>query len=266
MKKLGFTELNAAAKEADAALAGARLAKFFELSPASGRGVFRLKFNSQAKGEVNVLVDLGFGAFLATRVPESPEAPTQFVAAARSKIDNALLRGVSLVNNDRVLRFDFEKKEKFALVFEFIGKGNALLLDEPGKIVFVWKPAVYSSRKLALREVYVAPPAGGKTPASAGVVRSNADVETDYWSGENAKPVEKKENAALRGLEKSLEAQRAALPTLKREESEALAAGNWIKENRETAEALITAAKTGDESALKKLKAKKDGAFCELDV
>ncbi len=265
LKKLGFAELNAAVKDADAALAGARLAKFFELSP----GVFRLKFNSQTKGEVNVLVDLGFGAFLATRVPESPEAPTQFASAVRSKIDNAVLNGVSLVNNDRVLRFDFEKKEKFALVFEFVGSGNALLLGDGAKIVFVWKPAVYSSRKLALREQYAAPPAGGKTPSAESVARSNTEIEADYWSAGDAAggaAPRKKENRALAALEKSLEAQRASLPMLEDEENGALAAGNWIKEHRDECEEITAAAKSNDGPALKKARAKKSGATVEIDA
>jgi len=254
--------LHGIASEGNAVLADARLVKFFEISP----GVFRLKFNSQTKGEVNVLVDLGFGAFLARRVPESPSAPTQFAAAVRSRVDNALLRGVSLVNDDRILRFDFEKKEKFALVFEFVGKGNALLLDERGVIVFVWKPAVYAARRLALREKYVAPPAGGKTPSAESVVRSNAEIEAVYWASEGERAPKKKENAVLRALEKSLEAQRAALPALEREENDALAAGNWVKEHRGECEEIIAAAKTGDERALKKSKAKKDGAFVELEA
>jgi predicted ribosome quality control (RQC) complex YloA/Tae2 family protein len=261
MNKTSVFELRAAAVEANAVLVGARLAKFFEVAP----GVFRLKLNSQSKGEVNVLVDLSFGAFLASRVPPSPEAPTRFAAAVRSRIDNAVLKNVCLVNNDRIVRFDFEKKEIFSLVFEFVGKGNALLLDAAnGKIVFVWKPAKYSSRKLFVREIYSPPPAGGNAPAETSAVRTSAEIEAAYWVVE--KPVEKKENRALAALEKSLAAQRAALPELEREEREALAAGGWIREHRSECEEIISGAKAGDAAVLKKRGARKNGAFVEADV
>ncbi len=267
--KLGVAELEAVASETDSALRDSRLAKFFELAP----GVFRLKFSSPAHGEANVLCDLNFGAFLATRVPESPAAPTQFAAAVRSRLDNAALRGVTLVGGDRVMRFDFEKQERFALVFEFVGSGNALLLDSNEKIVFVWKPAVYAARKLALRELYAPPPQGGKPRAATGgearALRSSTEIEQEYWQTRaNATPdkTETHESARLRALEKSLEAQHAAVPALESEEREALAAGKWIKENRAECEELIGAAKKSDERVLKKFKARRSGAFVEIDA
>ncbi|MFH0973170.1 MAG: NFACT family protein [Candidatus Micrarchaeota archaeon] len=270
--KLGVAELCALASEMDSVLRDSRLAKFFELAP----GVFRLKFSSPTRGEANVLCDVGFGAFLASRVPESPTAPTQFAAAVRSRLDNAALRGVALVGGDRVMRFDFEKQGRFALVFEFIGSGNALLLDSNEKIVFVWKPAVYAARKLALRELYVAPPAGGKpqTAADAAVraLRSSTDIEQAYWNarGSDAPENENRETSRLRALEKSLEAQRAAVPALESEERDALAAGKWIKENRSECEELIGAAKKSNGergvAVLKKFKAGRSGAFVEIEI
>ncbi|MEM0475265.1 MAG: NFACT family protein [Candidatus Norongarragalinales archaeon] len=263
MKKLSVAELGAASREANAVLAGARLSRFFET--ATRTGVFRLKFNSPQRGEVNVLVDLSFGAFLATQIPPSPEKPSAFAAAVRSRLTNAFLRGVSLVNNDRILRFDFEKKEKFALVFEFVGAGNALLLEN-NEILFVWKRTAYSARRLAPKEVYRPPPAGGNPPKES-APRASAEIEREYWlQKKGGEAIARGERKELCALEKALAAQREALHAFEKEEANAATAGEWIKTHSGECEELIAAAKSKDSGVLKKFKARRDGAFVEFEA
>ncbi|NUN11028.1 fibronectin/fibrinogen-binding protein [Candidatus Micrarchaeota archaeon] len=126
-------------------------------------GVYRLKFNSKTMGNVNVLIELPNRLNFTKYVDESNESDG-LVKFLRESLENARVKSIKQLNEDRVVCFCFEKKEEFNLVFELFGKGNALLCDSEMKILRVITKAEYSARTLKRGEVYALPPQEKQSP------------------------------------------------------------------------------------------------------
>jgi predicted ribosome quality control (RQC) complex YloA/Tae2 family protein len=141
-----------------AELKGARLNKVYGI----GENAFRLKFNKTGEGEINLVIELGVRAHLTKFVPEAGGMPSAFVMGLRKRLENAVLKEVKQINLDRVIAFVFEKKERYEVVFEFLGRGNVLLLDGEGKIVSAFRKQVFSERVLAVGRSYVPPKQRGE--------------------------------------------------------------------------------------------------------
>lgn len=148
------------ARELDAALVGAFLNKVYELRP----GVLRFKFHK--KGEINLLVELGWGAYLASKLEEPPDSPSHFATLLRRKLANAIVKGVKQLNFDRVMSIAFSTAGgEYSLVFEMLGKGNALLCSGTGSILGVYRVEQFAARSLKIGQEYVLPPSGKKNPS-----------------------------------------------------------------------------------------------------
>ncbi|MFH1780076.1 MAG: NFACT family protein [Candidatus Micrarchaeota archaeon] len=120
-------------------------------------GVYRFKFNSKTKGSVFLLVELGVRANLTKFVEETIEKDP-LVARMRSLLENARVRAIKQLNEDRVIVFELDKKESFILVLELFGKGNVILCDAVYTILQVLTRAHYSVRSLKRGLKYVLPP------------------------------------------------------------------------------------------------------------
>ena len=107
-------------------------------------------------------------AHLVTKRPRNQPEPPGFLAALRSRLQDAHLKAVEQVRFDRMLHLTFEgEKGRHTLVAELMGKhSNLVLLDEAGRILAVIKPVppTKSSRPLLGGHPYVAPPFPPKPP------------------------------------------------------------------------------------------------------
>ena len=138
-------------------LVGARLDNAYDYP-----GGFRLKFRKQGT-QYNLVVELGSRIHLSQLLPEAPAEPTSFVKLLRSELENAVLEKLEQINFDRVLALNFSRQR--TLVFEQLGKGNALLLDSENKILRPMRGEEFSSRKLRKGELYSPPPSSKKHPS-----------------------------------------------------------------------------------------------------
>lgn len=118
-------------------------------------GGFRLRFRKEGM-QYNLAIELGVRMHLTSRLPESPKEPSSFVKLLREELDNAVLEKITLINFDRIVSLRFSRGR--TLIFEQLGKGNLLLLDETGKIIRPMRGEEFSSRKLRKQETYCPPP------------------------------------------------------------------------------------------------------------
>lgn len=139
-----------ALKELAPQLEGARLDGAYDYF-----GGFRLRFRKEG-AQYNLAVELGVRLHLTQKLPESQKEPSSFVKLLRAHLDNAVLEKVQQINFDRLVSLKFSRRR--TLVFEQLGKGNALLLDENGKIIRPMRGEEFSSRKLRKGEIYSPPP------------------------------------------------------------------------------------------------------------
>jgi|GEM_PF-1528891 len=161
-------------------------------------GGFRLKFRKEGM-LYNVAVVLGERVHLTSALPASPIEPSSFVRLLRQKLSNAKLEKVSQLNFDRVLEFSFGNG--FSLVFEQLGKGNALLLDDKRSIVRPLRGEDFSARRLRKGEVYNTPPSDKPSVLETQTIELEKDSKT---AGKLFSTVSKKLNFAPFYLEEAI--------------------------------------------------------------
>ncbi len=118
-------------------------------------GGFRLRFRKEGV-QWNLAIELGVRIHLTHKLPESQKEPSSFVKLMRGHLDNAVLEKAVQVNFDRIVSLKFSRGR--TLVFEQLGKGNTLLLDEKGVIIRPMRGEEFSARKLRKGEIYSPPP------------------------------------------------------------------------------------------------------------
>jgi predicted ribosome quality control (RQC) complex YloA/Tae2 family protein len=126
-------------------LVGRRLSKIQLV----GERIFRLKF-----GDAEVLVEPGIRMHLTRYVKEAEEA-NSFVEFAKKYLDGKILRKIGLVGTDRIVKFDFDEA---SLVFEMFGKGNAMVVDNSGRIMRPLVREEWRDRTIAAGRQYAPPP------------------------------------------------------------------------------------------------------------
>ena len=122
---------------------GQRVGKFIQYS----RDVF--SFHLARAGRLMVVLDNQNPCVYISRGEEpGPSLPTTAATLLRKRLGGAQLNGVSVLNNDRVLRIEFLATNDIfqtvplALVLELIPtKANMALLDENGKILYCFRPS-----------------------------------------------------------------------------------------------------------------------------
>ena len=81
-----------------------------------------------------------------------------YVNQVRQKIKKSRLESITQLNGDRVIAFDFARKdEKTKLILEFFHKGNAILCNG-NQIEMVMRQQKFRHRKLVPNEIYIFPP------------------------------------------------------------------------------------------------------------
>jgi predicted ribosome quality control (RQC) complex YloA/Tae2 family protein len=87
------------------------------------------------------------------------EKPSGFCAALRKYLHNARLRKITQIDSERIIEFLFETKEnKFFLIVELFGNGNALLCRENYEIINLLDSHTWKDRTLKPKLKYKTPP------------------------------------------------------------------------------------------------------------
>ncbi len=110
-----------------------------------------------AKKRVNLVVDVPSVAYLTTSKPAfSP--PKGFSMFLRKRLQKGIIRGITQLGMDRILRLDIEKEQIYHVYFELFGKGNIVVCDENDKVISAREYVTFADRAIRGGQVY-APPA-----------------------------------------------------------------------------------------------------------
>ena len=134
-------------------LTGARLQQVYQ----TDRKQFTLLFHIRNKGSAILKVRLPYLLYLAS--DRQPGTVSGFCSLLRKNLNNSTLKAITQPGFERIIQFDFSSKNTvFSLILELFSKGNIILLQE-NKILAVVEKQQWSTRKLAVKETYVLPPA-----------------------------------------------------------------------------------------------------------
>ena len=135
-------------------LVGSRVDQFGR--PDSNKLIFKLR--NREKGTVRLVLDLGGWAYLTKESLTTESNQGAFVNQIRKKIKKSRLDSITQLNGDRIICFEFSRKEeKLSLIFEFFHKGNAILCID-NQIDMVMRQQKFRHRKIVANEKYVSPP------------------------------------------------------------------------------------------------------------
>ncbi|MBT3836662.1 hypothetical protein HOD05_00125 [Candidatus Woesearchaeota archaeon] len=114
-----------------------------------------------ATGEGKQLLKIIPGKYLSlTHEKESALRPSGFCMQLRKYLSNAFIKSITQRGAERIVVFEFEKKETFYLIVELFSKGNVVLTDKDYNIisVFVWQK--WKDRTVKPKEIYKFPEPG----------------------------------------------------------------------------------------------------------
>ena len=118
-------------------------------------------FQLHAVGEGKRLLKIIPGKYLSlTTEKESALRPSGFCMQLRKYLSNAFIKSISQKDAERIVVFEFDKKEPYYMIIELFSKGNIVLTDENYNIisVFVWQK--WKDRTVKPKEIYKFPAPG----------------------------------------------------------------------------------------------------------
>jgi len=124
-------------------LVGKRFEKFYTLSD----GKYRLRI-----GKADIIIELGIRFHTTSYLEEGTELD-EFSKRLRKELDGSFLRNISQVNNDRIIRMEFDNASLF---FEMFAKGNVILVRD-GKTVACIHRESWSDRETSPKRPYTPP-------------------------------------------------------------------------------------------------------------
>ena len=134
-------------------LIGARIDKIYH--PKLDHLVFALKTLSEGKEYMHFHV--GKWLFTTKAPQEMPQQPSDFAMMLRKRISNSRIVGIKQQGFDRIVVLSLEKDEKYDLVFELFGDGNAILVKD-GTIVQPLSSHTWKDRDVRAKRVFLFPP------------------------------------------------------------------------------------------------------------
>lgn len=149
MRKMNNLEYSYLVKELSGGLAGKHFNRIRKIS----EGKYRMKI-----GTAEILSECGTRINLTRYIEESESGSSdKFVDKLNKELDNARLRSISQVNNDRILSFEFDSGPgPTTLVFEMFGEGNIILVRN-GKAVCAMRYESWSDREIKAGSDYRPP-------------------------------------------------------------------------------------------------------------
>ena len=135
-------------------LVGSRLDQFGR--PDSNKLIFKLR--NIEKGTIRIVIDFRGWAYLTKNSISTESNQGVFVSRVRKAIKKSRLDSITQLNGDRIICFEFIRKEKKnTLILELFHKGNAILCED-GIITTVMKQQKFRHRTLKMGETYIQPP------------------------------------------------------------------------------------------------------------
>ncbi|MEM3556154.1 MAG: NFACT family protein [Candidatus Micrarchaeia archaeon] len=148
MREIANIELYCICKELQAVV-GARLEKIYEIE----KDEFRLRFHLPT-GDIDVFCKLRERINITQYLKEAPQKPSDFAMGLRKYIEGARVKSVMQYGLDRVVLFEFERKNTFLLIFEMFSHGNLILTDSNYKIIHSYRAEEWKDRKIKRGEKY----------------------------------------------------------------------------------------------------------------
>ena len=125
-------------------LIGSRLDQFGR--PDSDKLIFKLR--NIERGTIRLVVDFRGWTYLTKKSITTESNQGVFVNQVRKAIKKSRLDSVTQLNGDRIISFDFVRKDKeINLILELFHKGNAILCEE-GKIITIMRQQKFRHRIL----------------------------------------------------------------------------------------------------------------------
>ncbi|MDE1865239.1 MAG: NFACT family protein [Candidatus Micrarchaeota archaeon] len=149
--ELSMLELLVLAKELNA-VKGYHIDQFYQL----GERRFRIRLSSR-EGKVNLNIEVPDYIALSSSGEVSEEA-TGLAMAVRKRVSGARITGVSLLNNDRIIRIAFDRKESGGnIILEMFGRGNLIITDDKMEISLALQTHEFADRSVRKGETYKPP-------------------------------------------------------------------------------------------------------------
>ncbi len=157
-------------------LVGGHIDKVYH--PRKDHLVLAVRLRDEGKSYLHFRV--GQWLYASAKSGEMPQKPSDFAMMLRKRITNARITGVGQQGFDRIAVLSLEKDERFDLILELFGDGNAILVKE-GVIVQPLTSHTWKHRDVRARKEFMFPPPvpdpRGMTPAD--LVRLLSDSDTD---------------------------------------------------------------------------------------
>jgi predicted ribosome quality control (RQC) complex YloA/Tae2 family protein len=124
--------------------------------------IYRLKIYVPGKGNLMLYFDITGKLYVGKSLGEQYSAENRFTQLVNKYLRNKRLERIDLVNFDRILAFKFS--DGYSLIFEWMRRGNLILLDSENKIIAAAKEAKLRDREILPGKVYQAPPKPSEIP------------------------------------------------------------------------------------------------------
>ena len=123
----------------------------------TGGSTVIIKLHMSDRPEISLLLSPRIGAW--TTMAELPRAPAdRFVSDLRANLERAKFVNSRATEGERMISFDFSQPERnFALVGEFFGAGNVILLDGSSKVLACLNTLEVSNRSVRTGIEYMPP-------------------------------------------------------------------------------------------------------------
>jgi predicted ribosome quality control (RQC) complex YloA/Tae2 family protein len=134
------------------AVKGYYIDQFYEV----GENRFRFKLSSK-EGKVNLNMEIPYYIAL-SKSAEVAEEATGFAMAVRKRVSGARIANISLLNNDRILKIDVERKDSAgSFIIEMFGRGNLIITDEKMITLLALQTHEFADRQVRKGEEYTPP-------------------------------------------------------------------------------------------------------------
>lgn len=136
-------------------LTGGYIEKIYHLT----RSELLIKVKKENKNKINLFIRNGELICITEKNLETPQKPSTFAMTLRKYLQNGKINSVIQHEFDRIIKLKIGKKEgEYTLIFEFFSKGNIILLDPNGNIIFPLIKESWAHRNIKGRQPYVPPP------------------------------------------------------------------------------------------------------------
>ena len=109
------------------------------------------------EGRSYIHFHVGAWLYLSDKGGEMPQQPSDFAMMLRKRITNARIMAVRQQGFERIAVIELEKEDRFDLVLEFFGEGNAILVKD-GTIVQPLTSHTWKHRDVRARKPFLFPP------------------------------------------------------------------------------------------------------------